>query len=97
MNNNNIAELIDNLSYYNAWRRGEHDDMPAPEDVGMWLDAACDELEKLQGERDDLRQALSMVQGQLDSFRGIQCYGISNELSKLMHKLSTKIELILKP
>lgn len=47
MNNNNIAELIDNLLYYNAWRRGEHDDMPAPEDVGMWLDAACDELEKL--------------------------------------------------
>lgn len=47
MSNNNIAELIDNLSYYNAWRRGEHDDMPAPEDVGMWLDAACDELEKL--------------------------------------------------
>lgn len=52
MSNNNIAELIDNLLYYNAWRRGEHDDMPAPKDVGMWLDAACDELGRLQSELD---------------------------------------------
>ena len=40
--------IVSQLRHYNRWRRGEHDDMPLPSDIGKTLDAAADRIEQLE-------------------------------------------------
>lgn len=97
---NNIAELIDNLSYYNAWRRGEHDDMPAPEDVGMWLDDACEKLAQEGKAEKKLEEALLIMRNvylQLSTLLGFHGDNLTDEQTKYLANVIKQIELFLKP
>jgi hypothetical protein len=40
-------EIVKFLRNYNSWRRGEHDNMPEPKEIGCCIDSACDILEDL--------------------------------------------------
>src|SRR6478609_5447378 len=50
---NPATTLAANLRRYNAWRRGDDEtiEMPHPKDIGKWLDAAADTLERIDPER----------------------------------------------
>ena len=68
---------IEGLRKYNRWRRGLdgwHDDAgPNPTEVGRLIDSACEELERLRGERavfaelmDDAAMVLHTIDGDDD-------------------------------
>ena len=40
--------IPEKLRHINAWRRGEHDDMPDPADIGRTIDAAADRIDELE-------------------------------------------------
>lgn len=42
------AGIVSRLRHYNRWRRGEHDDMPLPSDIGETLDHAAYRIEQLE-------------------------------------------------
>ena len=39
-------EISNYLENYNTWRRGGHDDMPEPKELGKYLELAIEELRK---------------------------------------------------
>ena len=87
---NMTTELIDNLRYFNKWRRGEHDDQPEPEDIGIWLDDACEKLE----------EALLIMRNvylQLSTLLGFHGDNLTEEQTKYLANVIKQIELILKP
>ena len=87
---NDITELIDNLRYYNKWRRGDHDDQPEPADIGMWIDDACEKL-------DEALAVMSNVHLQLSTLLGFHGGNLTEEQTKYLANVIKQIELILKP
>ena len=65
MADTNMLEIAKNLRAYNRWRRGEDEEMPmpAPRDIGAWLDAAADALEDLE----PLRKRADLWKGERDA------------------------------
>ena len=97
---NNITELIDNLRYYNQWRRGEHDDAPEPTDIGMWIDDACERLAEQGVAEKKLEEVLLVMRNvylQLSTLLGFHGDNLTGEQAKYLANVIKQIELILKP
>ena len=43
-----MNNLTERLRRFNAWRRGEHDDMPDPADIGRTIASAADRIDELE-------------------------------------------------
>jgi hypothetical protein len=53
-----MSETVQLLRTFNRWRRGDKNlEQPCPRVVGEMIDAACDEIERLQRDRDEARFA----------------------------------------
>ena len=97
---NTTTELIDNLRYYNQWRRGEHDDQPESEDIGIWLDDACEKLAREGKAEKKLEEALLIMRNvylQLSTLLGFHGDNLTEEQTKYLANVIKQIELILKP
>jgi hypothetical protein len=59
------------LRTFNRWRRGDETlEQPCPEVVGEAINAACDQIERLERERDEARAALLWAVEWLDTITG---------------------------
>ncbi len=97
---NMTTELIDNLRYFNKWRRGEHDDQLEPEDIGIWLDDACEKLAREGKAEKKLEEALLIMRNvylQLSTLLGFHGGNLTGEQTKYLANVIKQIELILKP
>jgi hypothetical protein len=53
-----MSDTVQFLRTFNRWRRGDKNlEQPCPRVVGEMIDAACDEIERLQRDRDEARFA----------------------------------------
>jgi hypothetical protein len=53
-----MSDTVQLLRTFNRWRRGDKNlEQPCPRVVGEMIDAACDEIERLQRDRDEARLA----------------------------------------
>jgi hypothetical protein len=51
-------QAVNFLRTFNRWRRGDQTlEQPCPRVVGEMIDAACDEIERLERDRDEARFA----------------------------------------
>jgi len=51
-------QAVNFLRTFNRWRRGDETlEQPCPRVVGKMIDSACDEIERLQRDRDEARFA----------------------------------------
>jgi hypothetical protein len=52
-------QTVNFLRTFNRWRRGDQTlEQPCPRAVGTMIDAACDQIERMEREIDGLRDAL---------------------------------------
>jgi hypothetical protein len=60
MGRKEMTDTIEKLLAYNQWRRGDEElPQPDPAEIGRLIDFACDELRRLECERDEARKALA--------------------------------------
>jgi hypothetical protein len=66
-----FSETVAFLRTFNRWRRGDETlEQPCPEVVGEAINAACDQIERLERERDEARAALLWAVEWLDTITG---------------------------
>jgi hypothetical protein len=64
-------QIVRFLRTFNRWRRGDITlEQPSPREVGLAIDAACDQIERLERERDEARAALLWAVEWLDTITG---------------------------
>jgi hypothetical protein len=60
-----FSETVAFLRAFNRWRRGDETlEQPCPQEIGEAVDAACDEIERLERERDEARDAVLRLRKQ---------------------------------
>jgi hypothetical protein len=57
-----MSQTVNFLRTFNRWRRGDETlEQPCPRVVGEMIDAACDQIERLERERDNWRAAANQA------------------------------------
>ncbi|MEI7912006.1 MAG: hypothetical protein WCK77_20430, partial [Verrucomicrobiota bacterium] len=64
------SSIVDFIRRYNRWRRGDESlTMESPKAIGDALDAVCDIVERLDCERDSLKEVISSMQNEILTLR----------------------------
>lgn len=81
-----VAELVERLRHFNAWRRDHDGDLeqPSPRQIGQDIDEACDFLSAMAPVVEAARQLIAETRGDEDYRQLVKCMaGLERALAKL--------------
>ena len=63
-------QTVNFLRTFNRWRRGDASlEQPSPRVIGQMLDDACEQIERLEGERDADRRTIELLRESRDGYK----------------------------